>query len=107
MPKKATAMTVLFFAWFQRRVPKQVGLHTPNASSELDMHADNKGFLPPRVALTATNVAGPTTSPLSATVAISWQYSCSGNFYLPNVIPGYYYWNGSAWDCHYRRFYIE
>lgn len=40
-----------------------IGTNSPNASAQLDVTSTNKGFLPPRVALTATNSAGPITSP--------------------------------------------
>ena len=40
-----------------------IGTTTPDASAKLDVTSSNKGFLPPRVALTATNAASPITSP--------------------------------------------
>ncbi len=70
---------------------------TGDASAILDLNtgnAGNKGFLPPQVALTATNAAGPVTSP--ATGLLVYNTATAGT--SPNiVIPGYYYWNGSAW----------
>jgi len=45
----------------------QVGINsdnsTPDASAGLDVNFNNKGFLPPRVALTAINSALPVTAP--------------------------------------------
>lgn len=50
--------------------------------------------MPPRLALTATNAASPVSSP--ATGLIVYNTATTGT--APNnVIPGYYYWNGSAW----------
>jgi hypothetical protein len=75
-----------------------IGTTTPNASAKLDIFADNKGFLPPRVALTATNVFAPVTglsgSTALATAAGLLVYNTTSN---GNVLPGYYYWNGTLW----------
>lgn len=66
----------------------------PNASAMLDVSATNRGILIPNVALTATNAAGPITSP--ATSLLVYNTATAGT--APNnVTPGYYYWNGSAW----------
>ena len=40
-----------------------IGTTTPDASAKLDVYATNKEFLPPRVALSATNSASPITAP--------------------------------------------
>jgi hypothetical protein len=66
----------------------------PDASAALDVSYTNKGLLIPRVALTATNSAGPITAP--ATSLLVYNTATAGT--APNnVIPGYYYWNGVAW----------
>jgi hypothetical protein len=71
-----------------------IGTTSPNASARLDISATDKGFLPPRVALTATNASGPITSP--ATGLLIYNTATAGS--APNnVVPGYYYWNGSSW----------
>ena len=67
-----------------------IGTATPNASAKLEVYATDKGFLPPRIALTATTAASPVTSP--ATGLLVYNTATTGN-----VAPGYYYWNGSAW----------
>lgn len=75
-----------------------IGTSTPNASAKLDVSATNKGFLPPRVALTATNLFAPLTglsgSDALATAAGLLVYNTTSN---SNVTPGYYYWNGISW----------
>lgn len=74
----------------------QVGIGTasPNASAKLQVDASNMGFLPPRVALTGTNDASTITSP--ATGLLVYNTATAGT--KPNdVIPGYYYYNGSSW----------
>ena len=67
---------------------------TPDASAALDVSYASKGLLIPRVALTASNAAGPIASP--ATSLLVYNTAIAGTS-PNNVIPGYYYWNGSAW----------
>ena len=67
---------------------------TPNASAKLDVSATDRGFLIPRVALTAKNAAGPITAPVTSLLV----YNIAIAGVSPNnVIPGYYYWDGAAW----------
>lgn len=68
---------------------------TPNASAVLDLSATNKGLLIPRIALTATNVASPVTSP--AVSLLIYNTATTGPTPETLVSPGYYYWNGSIW----------
>jgi hypothetical protein len=79
-----------------------IGTTTPNASAKLEVASTDKGFLPPRVALTATNAFSPITglsgSTALATAAGLLVYNTATAGSAPNnVVPGYYYWNGSAW----------
>ena len=68
-----------------------IGTSTPDASAKLDVSSTNKGFLPPRIALTALNSASPVTSP--ATGLLIFNTATAGS--NPNqVTPGYYYWDG-------------
>ena len=71
-----------------------IGTTTPNASAKLDVTATDKGFLPPRVALTATNSASPTTSPAAGLLVYN---TATAGTAPNNVVPGYYYWNGTTW----------
>ena len=85
---------MVFFFGFLGSAQTGIGTTTPDASAKLDVSATNKGFLPPRIALTATNAASPVTSP--ATGLLVYNTATTGT--APNnVAPGYYYWNGSAW----------
>jgi hypothetical protein len=71
-----------------------IGTTTPEASAMLEVKSTTKGFLPPRVLLTATNAALPIASP--STGLLVYNTATAGT--PPNdVTPGYYYWNGSAW----------
>jgi hypothetical protein len=60
----------------------------------IEMASTTQGFLPPRVALTATNAASPISSPATGLLVYNTQTAGSS----PNqVTPGYYFWNGTAW----------
>ena len=87
-----TALTVVL----SNTIFSQVGIGTitPHASAELEVNSTNKGFLPPRVALTSTNSA----SPLSSFAAGMLVYNTATAGTVPNnVIPGTYISNGTAW----------
>lgn len=74
-----------------------IGTVTPNASAKLDVYATDKGFLPPRVILTASNVFAPILGLSSAATGLL-VYNTTANGTAPNnVVPGYYYWNGTSW----------
>jgi hypothetical protein len=67
----------------------------PDNSAMLDVKSTTKGFLPPRLALIAKNVATPVTLPVAAGLLV---YNTATAGVAPNnVVPGYFYWNGSAW----------
>ncbi|MEO6549507.1 MAG: DNRLRE domain-containing protein [Ferruginibacter sp.] len=71
-----------------------IGTATADASAMLDVSSVNKGFLPPRVQLTSTNIAAPIINP--APGLLVFNTAISGGT-PTNVSPGYYYWNGSSW----------
>ena len=71
-----------------------IGTNTPSSSAKLEVSSTSQGFLPPRVALTATNAASPISSPATGLLVYNTQTAGSS----PNqVTPGYYFWNGTAW----------
>lgn len=77
----------------------QVGIGTgasaPDASAQLEVKSTSRGFLPPRVALTATNN---TSSPIASPVEGLLVYNTATAGTAPNnVTPGFYYYSGSAW----------
>ena len=89
---------ILFFLLVSSGLYAQTGIGTttPNASAKLEIASTDKGFLPPRIALTALNSASPVTSP--ATGLLIFNTASAGT--NPNqVTPGYYYWDGvnSKW----------
>ncbi|MDX9932703.1 MAG: hypothetical protein RB294_08975 [Bacteroidales bacterium] len=98
MIRKVLMSACIVLAFEMMSTAQSVGISstviTPDASSMLDIQATNKGLLIPRVALTATNAAGPVTTP--ATSLMVYNNATAGT--APNnVTPGYYYWNGTMW----------
>jgi hypothetical protein len=86
---------IFLLAWmltaWQSLAQTGIGTTTPDASAKLDVSSTNKGFLPPRIALTALISANPVTSP--ATGLLIFNTATAGS--IPNqVTPGYYYWDG-------------
>lgn len=71
-----------------------IGTNTPNASAKLDITDANRGILIPRVALTATNVAGPVAAPATSLMVYN---TATAGVAPNNVTPGYYYWEGTQW----------
>lgn len=74
-----------------------IGTTTPNASAKLEVASTNKGFLPPRVALTATNTFAPITGTASSAAGLLVYNTETAGTIPNNVVPGYYYWNGTTW----------
>jgi hypothetical protein len=92
---KKILFIICFFSGVAVFAQTGIGTTSPDASARLEVSATNKGFLPPRVALTATNSASPITSP--ATGLLVYNTATAGTS-PNNVVPGYYFWDGSAWD---------
>lgn len=65
------------------------------ASAMLDISSTSRGLLIPRVALTATNAAGPITAPATSLMVYN---TATAGISPNNVIPGHYYWDGTAWN---------
>ena len=86
-----------FFFSVQVIAQTGIGTTTPNASAKLDVNSSDKGFLPPRVALSAANVFTPITGTSSAAAGLLVYNTATAGTIPNNVVPGYYYWNGSAW----------
>jgi hypothetical protein len=92
--KKVILVLTFFLVFLNGNAQTGIGTSTPSPSAKLEVASSNQGFLPPRIALTATNAASPVTSP--ATGLLVYNTATTGT--PPNnVAPGYYFWNGSAW----------
>ena len=75
----------------------QVGIATtsPASSSQLEISSNSKGLLVPRVALSSLNSASPISSPTTSLLVYN---TATAGTSPTNVNPGYYYWNGTAWQ---------
>ncbi len=74
-----------------------IGTTSPNASAKLEVSSTTQGFLPPRVALTASNVFSPITGTAASAAGLIVYNTNTAGTAPNNVSPGYYFWNGSAW----------
>lgn len=74
---------------------------SPAASAGLDVDFTNKGVLIPRVALTATNAAGPVAAPATSLLVYNTATAGAG---ATAVTPGYYYNAGTPGAPNWTRF---
>lgn len=99
--KKITLLLSLFVFNF---CFSQVGIGTTTPEGALDIRNTTQGLLPPRVILTATNIASPVTNPnggsLPAGTLVYNTNSTVGNY---AVYPGIYYWDGNNWVATFKR----
>jgi hypothetical protein len=94
MRKELLIYIVSLFCFGINSAQTGIGTTTPNASAKLEVYATNKGFLPPRIALTATTDATTIASPVAGLLIYN---TATAGAAPSNVVPGYYYWNGIAW----------
>jgi FtsZ-binding cell division protein ZapB len=71
-----------------------IGTANPDPSARLHISDNARGLLIPNVALTATNVAAPVTSPALSLLVYNTNTAGTG---ATAVTPGFYYWDGSQW----------
>ena len=87
----------LFCFWGLEKSSKAqvgIGTNTPASSAALDITSSNKGFLPPRIALTGTTDNSTISSPNNGLLVYN---TATAGTAPNNVIPGYYFWNGTKW----------
>jgi hypothetical protein len=77
----------------------QVGVGTTTPQAAFDVTSTTQGMLIPRVALTSRTVQAPVVNPQGGNVVTSTLiYNTATAGTAPNnVIPGFYYWNGTQW----------
>jgi hypothetical protein len=97
MGDKISLLGLLLFICMTTTAQTGIGTTTPNASAKLEVAATDKGFLPPRVALTATNAFSPIVGTAANATGLLVYNTATTTNTPNNVLPGYYYWNGSAW----------
>jgi hypothetical protein len=95
---KKLSLLIVLLLLFRNAIVAQIAINTDNSpadpSAGLDVKFNNKGFLPPRIALTAINSALPVTDP--AIGLLIYNTAIAGT--PPNnVTTGYYCWNGTKW----------
>lgn len=86
---KHLLLLVVFSLSMQLFAQTGIGTTSPNPSAKLEIFADNKGFLPPRVLL--TSATDNTTVPNAAEGLLVYNKGTLG------LQAGYYYWNGANW----------
>ena len=94
-------LIILLFISYSSFAQTGIGTTSPNASAKLEVASSTQGFLPPRIALTGTNdnttiknAAGTSITPATGLLV----YNTASVGTAPNnVVPGYYYWNGTIW----------
>jgi hypothetical protein len=94
---KNLLLLIFFSTVFSLQAQVGIGTTTPNGA--LDINSNNQGLLSPRVALTASNIALPVINPAGGVLIVgTLVYNTAIAGVIPNnVIPGYYYWDGSKW----------
>jgi hypothetical protein len=95
MKKPIVVFFVLLISGFSSFAQVGIGTTTPNASAKLQVDATDKGFLAPRVSLTATNDVA--TIPSPATGLLIYNTATAGTS-PNNVTPGFYFYDGSKWQ---------
>ncbi len=86
---------VVFVIPFQLLSQTGIGTTTPHVSAKLEVAATNRGFLPPRVALTGTNDLSTIATPATGLVVFN---TATAGTTPNNVLPGYYYYDGTKWN---------
>ncbi|GBL34761.1 hypothetical protein EMGBS15_03560 [Filimonas sp.] len=95
MKKPIVVFFVFLISGFSSFAQVGIGTTTPNASAKLQVDATDKGFLPPRVSLLATNDVA--TIPSPATGLLIYNTATAGTS-PNNVTPGFYFYDGSKWQ---------
>lgn len=96
---KLSVFVVLSSVFFTSQVNAQVGINTTVPEGILDISSNNQGVVFPRVSLTDKLMQAPVTNPNGANLVIGtvvYNINTSGA-YPNNVIPGYYFWDGTSW----------
>ena len=77
----------------------QLGIGTTTPQGILDITSTTNGILVPRVSLSDIITASPVVNPQGGALVagtLVWNTATAGTF-PNNVIPGFYYWNGTIW----------
>lgn len=94
MGYKKHLLLVLIGLSFMTHAQTGIGTTTPNSSAKLEVYSTNKGFLPPRITLTGASDVSTISTPVAGLLIYN---TATAGTAPNNVVPGYYYWNGTAW----------
>ena len=98
LTERIVLASLLFSSFINIVEAQNIGINStgasPNSSAALDIDMNNKGLLIPRVALTGT---GDNTTISSAATSLLIYNTATAGSSPTNVVPGYYWWNGSSW----------
>lgn len=89
MRLKSVLGLICLMGALQSMAQVSVGTDSPDASAKFQIDATDKGFLPPRVALTSASDNTTIASPATGLMVY-----CNGTGGLAS---GYYFWNGTQW----------
>ena len=92
--QKKIIVAVLLVCSFLGNAQVGIGTSTPAASAQLDVASTNKGFLPPRIALTSTTDITTIASPVAGLMVYN---TATAGTSPNNVSPGIYFYTGTAW----------
>lgn len=90
--KKITIMAALLGSFYLTSAQVGIGTPAPANSSQLDIVANNKGVLIPRVSLTSTAVFAPISGTEVESLLV-YNTATTGD-----VTPGFYYWFNNKWE---------
>jgi hypothetical protein len=93
--KKSTTLLAIFISVISYA---QIGINTLTPNGMLDVNSTTNGFLIPRVALTANNVAAPVVNPQGGALTTSTLvYNTNPVAGVNGLSVGYHYWDGLNW----------
>lgn len=104
--KKITEKVLHFFicVFLPILVNAQVGIGTTNPKAALDITSTTTGFLMPRIALTAINVAAPVVNPATGVLEVGTMvFNTATTTGITGVVPGLYFWDGAKWVPQFQR----
>ena len=90
-----SGFSLFCFASYSQSVGINTDASLPHASSMLDVKSINKGLLIPRITLTSTSDVITITSPAVSLMVYNTTAAGGGP---TAVTPGFYFWNGTAWE---------
>ena len=95
MNKYLVLITALVVSGFSSIAQVGIGTSSPVSSAQLQVESSNKGFLPPRVALTGVDDTTTISSPATGLVIYNTATAGAG---ASSITPGLYNFHGGVWE---------